>query len=534
MNEWWRGAVVYQIYPRSFQDTDGDGVGDLAGITRRLDHVARLGADAIWVSPFFRSPMKDYGYDVSDHRDVDPLFGTMDDADRMIARARELGLKVVVDMVLSHTSDEHPWFAESRSARDGPRADWYVWADPKPDGTPPNNWLSIFGGSAWTWDPRRRQYYLHNFLDCQPDLNVRHPAVQDALLDACRFWLDRGVDGFRLDTANFYMHDPHLRDNPPRPQDLAPTADMFAANPYAWQFHVHDKSQPDNLAFVGRLRALLDGYGDRVAVAEIVDDDPLARTAEYTAPGRLHTAYNFTFLGGAPTKARFVEALAAFAGADAPGWPSWAFSNHDCRRVASRWSPGDAADARVARLMLALLVSLRGTVFLYQGEELGLPEADVPFERLRDPYGRTFWPAFKGRDGARTPMPWAADAPHAGFSSAEPWLPVDPAHRTLAVDRQTADPAGTLAHATACVAWRRARPALRTGDLGLLDAPEDVLAFVRGDGPGAVTCLFNLADRPVRVPVAPGLSLDGPSTGATADAGAVVLEGFGAAFLTGR
>src|SRR3954471_2607988 len=266
MTEWWRGGVIYQIYPRSFQDSNGDGIGDLPGITARLDYVAGLGVDAIWLSPFFQSPMKDFGYDIEDFRDVDPMFGTLEDFDRLLVRAHELKLKVIIDMVLSHTSDHHPWFRESRADRSNPRADWYVWADAKPDGTPPNNWLSVFGGSAWTWDPRRAQYYLHNFLDGQPDLNLRRPEVQDAVLADCGFWLDRGVDGFRLDASNFYMHDGALRDNPPKPSNGVPTEGISMVNPYSMQWHQYDKSQPENLAFLRRLRALLDRHPGTMAV----------------------------------------------------------------------------------------------------------------------------------------------------------------------------------------------------------------------------------------------------------------------------
>ncbi len=280
MKDWWRGAVVYQIYPRSFQDDSGDGIGDLRGIIRRLDHVARLGADAIWLSPVFTSPMADMGYDVSDYCDIDPLFGTLADFDALVLRAHDLGLKVIVDQVLSHSSDKHPWFEESRAARTGAKADWYVWADCQPDGTPPNNWLSVFGGPAWEWDTRRRQFYLHNFLASQPDLNFHEPQVQDALLTTMRFWLDRGVDGFRLDTVNYYFHDPALRNNGPEAQKNG----RPAINPYEMQDHVHSKTQPENIAFIKRLRALLDEYDNRALVGEVGEN----RGALGAGDGRLH------------------------------------------------------------------------------------------------------------------------------------------------------------------------------------------------------------------------------------------------------
>ena len=296
MDDWWRGCVIYQIYPRSFQDTDGDGIGDLPGIIARLDHVAKLGADAVWLSPIFRSPMADMGYDVSDYCDIDPLFGGLADFDALLARAHELGLKVILDMVLSHSSDQHPWFVESRANRDNPRADWYVWVDPGPDGMPPNNWVSVFGGPAWEWDSRRRQYYLHNFLTTQPDLNFHNPEVQEAMLEIMRFWLERGVDGFRLDTVNYYFHDRKLRPNPPASRDDPHPS----VNPYEMQNHRYQKNRPDNLAFLGRMRALMDRYDERVLIGEVGETPQRAIEimAEYTrGAGRLHMAYSFDMLG---------------------------------------------------------------------------------------------------------------------------------------------------------------------------------------------------------------------------------------------
>jgi alpha-glucosidase len=303
MTDWWRGAVIYQIYPRSFQDSTGNGIGDLNGITRRLGHVASLGVDAIWLSPIFPSPMADMGYDVSDYTGIDPLFGTLADFDRLLDAAHGLGLKVIIDQVLSHTSDQHPWFVESRQSRDNPRADWYVWADPLPDGTPPNNRPSVFGGPAWEWDARRRQYYLHNFLASQPDLNFHTPQVQDALIDTMRLWLDRGVDGFRLDTVNYYFHDARLRSNPPEKRDEV----LPAVNPYDMQDHVHSKSQPENIAFLKRLRRLTDAYPDRALVGEVGEGRrAVAVMADYTkGTDRLHMAYSFDMLGPQFSAAHF-------------------------------------------------------------------------------------------------------------------------------------------------------------------------------------------------------------------------------------
>ncbi|MBF0093478.1 MAG: alpha glucosidase [Alphaproteobacteria bacterium] len=522
MYPWWRGAVLYQVYPRSFSDGNGDGVGDLPGITERLDYVAGLGVDGIWLSPFFVSPMKDFGYDVADYRDVDPVFGTLADFDRLLARAHALGLKVVIDQVYSHTSDAHPWFAESRRDRSNPRAGWYVWADPRPDGTPPNNWLSIFGGPAWEWDSRRRQYYLHNFLKEQPDLDLHHPEVQEAILDVARFWLDRGVDGFRLDVANFYMHDPLLRDNPPRTHP-------DPVKPYLLQSPVYNRSRPENLAFIARLRRVMDAYPGTMTVAELSGERPVETMIAYTVgPDRLHTAYSFVFLKQ-DFSAAFIRETVESMGA---AWPSWAFSNHDVVRVATRWG-GERPSSAFAGMLIALLATLRGTAFLYQGEELGLPEAEVPFENLRDPDGIAFWPGYKGRDGCRTPMPWAAAAPHAGFSASSPWLPVDPAHRALAVDLQEADPASTLSFTRAFLAWRRLHPALARGDIRFWEMPEPVLGFERGDEGERLGCLFNLGRESVSVRLPVGVSPLGSSflTGASIDGLEVRLAPSGVAVI---
>ena len=487
---WWKGAVIYQIYPRSFQDSNADGVGDLRGITERLPYVADLGVDGIWLSPVFTSPMADFGYDISDYRDIDPVFGTLADFDALLARAHELGLKLIIDQVYGHTSDRHAWFEQSRASRHNARADWYVWADPKPDGTPPNNWPSVFGGPAWTWDTRRRQYYLHNFLAEQPDLNLHNPDVQDALLDVSRFWLERGVDGFRLDVANYYFHDPQLRDNPP-------SGVRDGARPYAFQRHVFNRDRPETPEFLERIRAVLDGFGARMSVAELESDDNLGMSVAYTRGShRLHTAYNFHFLRTEDaTPARVREALEAWQGVDA--WPSWSLSNHDVVRAATRWDGGAGGSPERAKFLLALLLALRGTVFVYQGEELGLPQAHVPFERLRDPEAIRFWPDNMGRDGCRTPFPWEADAPHAGFSTVEPWLPASDTQAALAVDAQEGQADSVLAYARAALRRRSALPALVRGDVRFRDTGEAmVLAFEREDnGGGRVLCAFNFDAR---------------------------------------
>ena len=538
-SNWWRGGVIYQIYPRSFQDSNGDGIGDLPGITARLEHIAQLGADGIWLSPFFKSPMKDFGYDVSDYCDVDPMFGTLDDFKVLVARAHELGLKVMIDQVLSHTSDQHPWFAESRASRDNDKADWYVWADAKGDGNPPNNWLSIFGGSAWQWDTRRCQYYLHNFLTSQPDLTFHNPAVQDAILATVKFWLELGVDGYRLDTANFYFHDAQLRDNPgkgaPDPHHPDPAVNPY--NPYAWQHHVYDKSRPENLPFLQRLRALLDQYPDTTMVGEIGDDDGLARVAEYTAGGdKLHMAYCFDLLGPAHDAPFLHGVLTRFIQVVGDGWPCWALSNHDCERSATRWG-GAQPDPRQLRLMAAFQASLRGTVCLYQGEELGLPEAQLTFEELQDPYGITLWPQYKGRDGCRTPMPWSAQAPQAGFSDAtKTWLPVVAPHRPLAVDQQQGQADSLLSFFTQLLHWRRQQPALVHGELELLAVHPQLLALVRHEGTQRLLCLFNFSEQPASLPLPTEWTaarvLEGSGLGgAQRDESAVTFQPWGGLFL---
>ena len=488
---WWRGAVVYQVYPRSFVDTDGDGVGDLPGIVEQLDYIASLGVDAIWISPFFKSPMADFGYDIADFRDVDPLFGTLEDFDRLLAKAHALGLKVMIDQVLSHCSIDHEWFRESRASRDNPKSDWFVWADAKPDGSPPNNWLSLFGGVAWKWEPRRAQYYLHNFLSSQPDLNFHHPEVRAAQLDNLRFWLDRGVDGFRLDSINFPYHDAQLRDNPAKPPELRIGRGFSPDNPYAFQYHYYNNTQPENLGLLEDVRALLDRYPDAGALGEISSEDSLATTAEYCNERRLHMGYSFELLTDESSPAYIRATVEALEAKMTEGWPCWAISNHDVQRAVTRWGGADAGDA-LARQLVALVCSLRGTVCLYQGEELGLPEADVPFEALQDPYGKAFWPTFKGRDGCRTPMPWNG-GDNAGFSRGTPWLPVPEVHRARNVQAQDADADSVLNAVRAFLHWRKSLPALVLGSIRFLDAPDAVLAFVREHEGQRILVAFNLS-----------------------------------------
>ncbi|MEO8364904.1 MAG: alpha-glucosidase family protein [Pseudoxanthomonas sp.] len=496
MTRWWRGAVIYQIYPRSFMDTDGNGVGDLPGIVEKLDYIANLGVDAIWISPFFKSPMADFGYDIADYRDVDPLFGNLGDFERLLAKAHGLGIKVMIDQVLSHCSVEHEWFKKSSESRDNPKADWYVWADAKPDGTPPNNWMSLFGGVAWRWEPRRGQYYLHNFLASQPDLNFHNPEVQQATLDNVEFWLQKGVDGLRLDAINFCFHDRQLRDNPPKPPEQRVGRGFSPDNPYAFQYHYYNNTQPENLAFLEDLRALLDRYPGATTLGEISSEDSLATMGEYVNDQRLHMGYSFELLTDDFSAAYIRGTAEALEAKMADGWPCWAISNHDVQRAVTRWG-GAAASDTFAKQLVALVCSLRGSVCLYQGEELGLGEADVPYEALQDPYGKTFWPNFKGRDGCRTPMPWD-DSAQAGFTTGHhPWLPIAEAHRALAVQGQERDAESTLNATRRFLHWRKTVPALQWGDIHFLDTSEPVLAFTRDFDDQHLLVVFNLSDAAV-------------------------------------
>ena len=525
LTDWWRGAVIYQVYPRSFQDSNNDGIGDLPGITARLPYIASLGVDAIWLSPFFPSPMDDMGYDVSDYCNVDPMFGTLADFDALLAKAHALGLKVIIDQVLSHCSDQHPWFKQSRQSRDNPKADWFVWADPNPDGTPPNNWLSVFGGPAWEWDGTRGQFYMHNFLASQPDLNFHNVAVQDALLETVRFWLERGVDGFRLDTVNFYFHDAELRNNPP--VQSAGSAEAPDTNPYGMQEHIYSKSRPENIGFLKRFRALLDEYEGRTAVGEVGDGSrALQIVGEYTeGDDKLHMCYTFDLLSPDFSAAHFRGAVTRFEAAVADGWVCWAFSNHDVIRHLSRWlKPGDDP-AHLAKFSIALLSALRGSLCIYQGEELGLPESDVAFEDLTDPYGIRFWPAYKGRDGCRTPMVWEAEAPNAGFTGGTPWLPVSNAD--LAVDTNSP----VLAAYREILAFRAAHPAMQQGDITFLPEAGEVLAFTRETAGEKLLFVFNLGREAVQWPLPDGLRASAnliPEFSATADNTEVKLSGLDA------
>jgi len=504
-SDWWRGAVIYQIYPRSFFDSNHDGVGDLPGVLAKLSYIADLGVDGIWLSPFFTSPMKDAGYDVSDYRGVDPIFGTLQDFDRLVQKAQDLGLAIIIDQVISHSSDQHPWFIESRSDQHNPKADWYVWCDPLPDGCAPTNWLSVFGGPAWTWDSRRRQYYYHNFLSAQPDLNFHNPEVTAQVLTDLEFWLQKGVNGFRLDAVNHCFHDPQLRNNPPNPEAVDGTTGVRSDNPYAYQRHVYDKTRPENLDFLIRVRELIDRYPGAVIMGEVGDDNALQTMAAYTADhNKLHMAYSFDFLtdrcDGEFIRSK-VEAIEAIM---KDGWPCWAMGNHDVNRVMTRWAQGQPNQQR-AEVFMAMLLTQRGSVCLYQGEELGMEESELAFEDLIDPYGIAFWPEFKGRDGCRTPMLWD-DTPNAGFSRSKPWLPVDSRQLDKAVAHQLQNNESMLHNYRDFIGWRKRHPCLLSGDISFYDGPVGVLVYERRSPVETLLIVLNLTHTEATVPLPDGAS----------------------------
>lgn len=531
MLNWWKGALIYQIYPRSFYDSNNDGIGDLAGITQKMDYIASLNVDAIWISPFFTSPMKDFGYDIADYCDVDPMFGDLAQFKRLVEAAHQHDIKVVIDQVISHSSDAHAWFKESRQSRDDPRADWYVWADPAEGGGSPNNWLAFFGGSAWTFDDTRGQYYLHNFLVSQPDLNFHNPEVQQAQLDNLRFWLELGVDGFRLDVTNFYFHDELLRDNPVLPDGIYTGVGVSKLNPYAKLEHIYDITQPENIAFIERLRRLMNEYGATMTMGEVNGEDSLQIMADYTrGDGRLHMAYTFDLLGEDGSVEHIHKTIATIEAQGEDCWPCWALGNHDVMRVVSRWNQNEAPHA-FALVAMAMLVSLRGTVCLYQGDELALPEAEVGFEDLQDPYGIEFWPQFKGRDGCRTPLPWT-DAEHGGFSEARPWLPVDERHIARNISAQQANPDSTLQAVQSLLAWRNQQPALKTGRLQLKDC-RHVLVFERHLDEERMVCVFNLgADTQTYTLVEDATALEGHGFTSTLAGRKVTLPPYQAFYAT--
>ena len=479
---WWMGCTIYQVYIRSFCDSNGDGQGDLPGLLSKLDYIAGLGVDAIWLSPLHPSPNRDWGYDVADYDGVQPDYGTLADFQALLEAAHRKGLKVILDEVLAHTSDEHAWFAASRDG-DPAKRDWYVWADPQDDGTVPNNWLSVFGGPAWSYQPARRQYYHHKFLRQQPKLNWQNDGARDAALSVLDTWLERGVDGFRLDVANAFLHDASLADNPPVPAD--------GRDAYAWsaaanlQRHLHDSNLEENRALLDVVRRRVERFAGRFVFGEFSEE--FERSGCYLPPDHgLHAGYNFALLHA--TDAAAIRAHLDTLAAHPDHWPCISFSNHDVIRTVTRF--GD--DPGTAKLYLALLAALRGTILLYQGEELGLPEVTLRRDQLRDPVGDLYYPLFKGRDGCRTPMPWGRSLPNLGFSAGTPWLPPGPDHAPLSVAAQADDPDSNLSFARAMLARRSGSLALRLGVQTLLDAPLPLIAFTRAHDDETLLCVFNL------------------------------------------
>lgn len=500
--DWWRRGVVYQIYPRSFSDSDGDGFGDLPGIVDHLEHLESLGVDALWLSPIYPSPGLDVGYDVADHSAIDPLFGTIADFDRLLSEAHRRRLAVILDLVLNHTSSEHRWFIDSRGSRTGRHADWYLWRDPigrtragRPK--PPNNWVSFFGGSAWEWEPRRGQFYMHTFLPEQPDLNWREPAVRTAQLDMIRGWLDRGVDGFRLDTFNCFFKHPDLPSNPRRRTGPRGWARLRAWN---HQEHVNDKDQPDLRGFLAEFRAIVDEVPDRMTVGELFDGVP-ATAAEHTAPR--HLVFDFRLLAQPWRAGALADAIDEREAAFGPDrWPTVVLSNHDQPRQASRLTPrADADRDAVARAAAVLLLTLRGTPFVYYGEEIGLGDIQVPRREIVDPPARRYWPLplWWNRDSCRAPMPWTP-GPNGGFTSGRPWLRLAADAATRNVEVQAADPASVLGTYRRLIALRRTMAVLETGGFRwVVRARDHVLIYRRDAGEGAALVAINIGPDPVRV-----------------------------------
>ena len=489
---WWERGVIYQIYPRSFQDSNGDGVGDLRGIEQRLDYLARLGIDAIWLSPIYPSPMADFGYDVADYTGIDPLFGTMEDFDRLLAAAHERGLKLMLDLVPNHSSDQHPWFIESRSSRENPKRDWYIWQDAAPDGGPPNNWISDFGGSSWEWDEATGQYYLHAFLKEQPDLNWRNPDVRKAMLDVMRFWFDRGVDGFRIDVLWHCFKAEDFPDNPLNPDFHPDMGEKLRV------LQLNSTDQPEVHELAADMRELADCYGARLLVGEIVL--PLDRLMAYYGVDRpgVHLPFNFQLVE-APWDAVALRRIIADYEAALPagGWPNWVMASHDYPRIAARLGE---AQARVAAM---LLLTLRGTPTLYQGDEMGIGRVDIPQEDLRDPKELREPGIGLGRDPSRTPMAWDSGS-YAGFSSSPPWLPRHPDWAIRNVSSQEEDPGSMLSLYKALLALRREEPALAIGDFEMKPGNGHLLAFERRLGDRRVHVALNLSACEQQCEVLPG------------------------------
>lgn len=490
---WWKTGVIYEIYPRSFKDANGDGVGDLRGIVEKLDYLNdgtpnSLGIDAIWITPFYPSPAFDFGYDVMDYCGIDPLFGTMEDFAELVCEAHRRGIRIIIDLVFNHSSHLHPWFRESVSGKDSPKRDWYIWRDPEPVQNKPNNWQAVFGGSAWTFDRQSGQYYLHSFLKEQPDLNWRNPEVKEALFEVIRFWMRKGVDGFRLDVINLIYKDLQFRSNPA----------CFGRRPYEMQRHIHDRNQPEAHLALKAMRSLIDSYGEKMLVGEISldkgEDSTVAASYYGEMNDELHLAFNFEFLECAWSASAFRTAVERWERSlPQGGWPNYVLSNHDYPRHYSRYAKGAGAEER-ARLAALMLLTLRGTPFLYYGEEIGMPNVRVPRWRFQDPVGKRYWPFHPGRDEERTPMQWSGEA-HAGFSVHEPWLPLDRDYGRRNVESETADPDSLLNFYKRLIWLRKRTPALQTGRYETVRGlSEEVFGYIRAGEGERFLILLNFAE----------------------------------------
>jgi alpha-glucosidase len=487
---WWKHGVIYQIYPRSFKDSNGDGIGDIPGIIEKLDYLACLGIDAIWLSPVNTSPMIDFGYDISDYRGIDPVFGTSEDFDLLIREAHRRGIRIVMDLVINHTSYLHPWFMESRSSRDNPKRDWYLWHDGK-NGKPPNNWMAAFGGRAWEWDDATGQYYYHSFLKEQPDVNWRNPGLMRAVFDEIRYWLDRDVDGFRLDAVIWFVKDGRFRSNPIGWGPNAP-------RPYDLQKHIYDQNRPETHGVLRELRRLLDGYDNRMMVGETYEASPggAKTSASYLGNGsdELHLAFDFSLLFSKYGAVHFRECLSRWYGAiPDSGWPCLVLNNHDQPRSMTRWCRGRDG-AKRAKVLAALLLTARGTPFLYYGEEIGMKNGVVARRQIQDPLGKKYWPFHSGRDPERTPMQWSG-VPGAGFSSAAPWVPLADNYREVNVEAQMHDPGSLLGFYRGLMTLRKERAALHRGSFRLAGADPDVLAFFREEEGERLLVALNFSGR---------------------------------------
>lgn len=486
-NIWWRDGVIYQVYPRSFADSSGDGLGDIPGITAHLDYLEELGITAVWLSPFYPTPDADFGYDVSNHTDIDPRFGTMADFDVLLDEAHRRGIRIILDLVLNHTSDQHPWFLESRSSRVNPKNDWYIWRNTAPGGGVPNNWQSVFGGRAWTYEPIRDQYYYHMFLNEQPDVNWRNPDVRKAQMDVVRFWLERGVDGFRLDVFNVYFKDAEFRDNPLR----------LGMRGFDRQHHVHDSDQPEMIPLLNELRAILDAYPERYAVGETFFATP-EKAAHYSGSDRLHSAFNFDFSERRYNPVEFLDAIRKCekcAGTNI--WPNYVLSNHDIPRTATRYTRGE--DDNRVKVAMGLLLTLRGTPFIYYGEEIGMRDVSLRRDQIMDPPGRKYWPLYKGRDGCRSPMQWD-DSVNAGFTSGKPWLPLHPDYPLRNVAAQRDDPESLYNFTRKLISFRKEIPALRIGTFTpLVEVPRGVLAYLRRTQDEMVLVALNFISSRIKI-----------------------------------